>query len=577
MYTLTTSDATLHSAATSGPAPAPERSSLGSPFGELTPVQSAVLDTVADVVAARLCNRVGDSAGKLPMIVHVDGPGRTTLFDRISSRLEQKDRPRGVRGGWMVVRFDGWQYQRVSPPWWWMIKQLDKGLCARDGWRKHTWRDWSWRLGKLLADLRRILPLIVAAAALVVLAWGLSGQHALLTTFRWTATALAAVTALLAFVGPGWNALRRHLLIESPAGAAAALRTSDPMQDVIERYDFLVESARAPVAILIDNLDRCRAEYVVELLEGIQTLFSGATPERHRRQVVYFVAADRGWLCDSYVKVYGEFRSATHAPGRPLGLAFLEKIFDLSLRIPTVSMALSAQPEALRNPESAPGADDIRNAVDEAQVRARLTARERLDRGRAISDGGHRGPTHVALRILAVNRLFGIEELEGCTYTENVLDELQRTIAPGHGVRNLFVAYCVERTSQLLGGHQVDSDPNAIKRLGLWTVLTLRWPCLADDLARCPFRVQALYDGVAPDGASPDLKELYNLPEMRRFCSEAMAVALDAAAIQRFTKAPYDSPGPPPVGGRAADSGSIRNGIGNAALRNASRACASAP
>jgi KAP family P-loop domain len=33
-----------------------------------------------------------------------------------------------------------------------------------------------------------------------------------------------------------------------------------------------VRSAGTSIIVLIDNLDRCRADYVVEMLEGIQTL-----------------------------------------------------------------------------------------------------------------------------------------------------------------------------------------------------------------------------------------------------------------------------------------------------------------
>jgi hypothetical protein len=82
-----------------------------------------------------------------------------------------------------------------------------------------------------------------------------------------------------------------------------------------------------PVCIFIDDLDRCRAEYVVELLAGIQTAF------RHNR-VFYVVAADRGWIRASFEASYDKFAKSVGSVGQPLGYLFLEKIFQLSMPLP---------------------------------------------------------------------------------------------------------------------------------------------------------------------------------------------------------------------------------------------------
>jgi hypothetical protein len=113
------------------------------------------------------------------------------------------------------------------------------------------------------------------------------------------------------------------------------------MADLLRRYAFLVRSARSPIIVLIDNLDRCRAEYVVEMLEGIQTILrhpQARKPMSLQRQpcplIAFVVAADRGWLCDSYLHAYKDFEHSAHEPGRPFGLMFVDKIFDLTLHIP---------------------------------------------------------------------------------------------------------------------------------------------------------------------------------------------------------------------------------------------------
>ena len=55
-----------------------------------------------------------------------------------------------------------------------------------------------------------------------------------------------AVAVVTAFVSIGYSAataLRRHLLVTSPAGAKAVLQTSDPMSELMARYRFLIESS----------------------------------------------------------------------------------------------------------------------------------------------------------------------------------------------------------------------------------------------------------------------------------------------------------------------------------------------
>ena len=87
----------------------------------------------------------------------------------------------------------------------------------------------------------------------------------------------------------------------------------------------------------------------------------------------------------------------------------------------------------------------------------------------------------------------------------------------------------------LLGGHAFDDDDAAIRRLGLWTILGLRWPLLADQLALRPAWIEHLAAGRAPDGASAEIGAVYALPEARRLGELAEAAGLDRDAVTRFT------------------------------------------
>src|SRR5207249_1044190 len=103
-------------------------------------------------------------------------------------------------------------------------------------------------------------------------------------------------------------------------------RSRDPLRLVRRRFARVIRSARHPVAIFIDDLDRCQDTYVVELLEGIQTLFI-------EEPVVFAIAADSGWLSDAYMNVYSALAKKAGEPGRPLGSLFLEKAFQHTVRL----------------------------------------------------------------------------------------------------------------------------------------------------------------------------------------------------------------------------------------------------
>ena len=517
-----------------------------------TVAEDAVLGEVSRVLVGHLEHwrnrrRHHEHGATSPVLIQIDGPGRSLFLEKVAAMLD----PEGVGardveppelGRWTVIRFDAWQYQRVAPPWWWLIKAIDQQLRARTarldgarGLRRLRRRDFRWRSKLLVDDLRVAVPPVLVAVLLAIGAWLIAGKHGILEILQWAATAVAAITAVVGVGYSAVNALRCHLLVASPAGAKAVLQTSDPMTELMERYEFLIESSGTDVAILIDNLDRCRGDYVVELLEGIQTLFKDELRETTKAMVLYIVAADRGWLCDSYLTVYDEFKESLREPGRPFGQAFLDKVFDFSLRIPTVPAATSLAAERASEHGVEAKVARIMEAGREIDVRKRLVEIERADApaGRDI------GPPNQALRRHAVRRLAALEyetASRSCPDTEDELRELAAIAEPGPEIlRHLVAGYCVQRTLLLLAGHAIDCDATAIRRLALWTILTLRWPLLTDWLRLHPDDVAALRDRSAPADLDGEIAAVFALPEATRLGELAVSYGLDADAVRRFT------------------------------------------
>src|SRR4051794_37675460 len=225
-----------------------------------------------------------------PVLLHVDGPGKSQFLDALERRLDplapstgacpHAGTPASAGDPWSAIRFDAWQHQRVAPPWWWLINALDRQLRARYRRQGPTvllrkrLLDVRFRALQLAKDLVWVLPGVLA----FLVGWRLS--HLGMGDFAKTlgslvgrlAALVGAVAASVAFGSSVLKALRRHLLSESPRSANALLRSTDPMADLVRRYRFLVRRANTPIVVLIDNLDRCQAAYVVAMLEGIQTL-----------------------------------------------------------------------------------------------------------------------------------------------------------------------------------------------------------------------------------------------------------------------------------------------------------------
>ena len=488
-----------------------------------------------------------------PVLIQLEGPGSDSLLDTLkrylvygktadehpirisdprapgnSRRQSKRDR---AHPAWTVIRFDAWRYQRIAPPWWWLVtsidKQLRKEFVQRGRWVASRKRllDYRWRLLRLFEDLLPAVPLVVLVAGL----WLVSGRLSMGDFLKWAAALIGGLTTLGAALWSITNVIRR-LFVASPANLGATLRTSDPMADLRTRYSYLIRSAESAVLLLIDNLDRCRADYVVELLEGIQTLLASPDVGTEDPPVVaVIVPAARAWLCDSYLQIYKEFQDAMAEPGRPFGLKFVDRVFDVTLRLPRVASDASHDrsrgccSEVLTQMEEADG---------EIAVRKLLAAAEH-------EDDSSNFEILPELRLKAVEQIgdleiFGAGDL--CSDTESDLNELIEHLALEPDVaKHVLTSYCVQRTRQLLGGHRIDDDPNAIHRLGLWTILDLRWPLVSRYLARHADDIKLLGRLKAPQDAPDDIKDVFINSEAALLINPWTGVELTPDAVRQFS------------------------------------------
>lgn len=442
--------------------------------------------------------------------VHLYGPwgaGKSTLLNFLRAELQRKpeDAAQSARaqGRWLVAEFNAWRHQHIHPPWWALMDTIFRRTKRElRPWQQFQEYWWRFNTGRV--------PYLIGIA---VLAWILVLGVSLFTPETdnltdmmafWAANA-DSVGSILAVMITIWTivyAANRSFLMGSARAAQNYVEsTQDPMNQVKERFKTLIERLKPRrVAIFIDDLDRCQSDYVVELLEGIQTLFREA-------HVVFVVAADRRWLNACFEEVYDKLEPLVHEPGKPLGTLFLEKAFQFSASVPgmpgdfkkeywqtliqikggevegNLQAARQKAKEMMAKTESE---GEIMHAVDRSQDRSFLEQR--------------------AIREEAVRRLAFPHIVER---TEHVLKPLDQLLDPNpRAMKRLVNAYSVNRALAMLAHVDIERD-----QLALWTILTMRWPKLADYLEEHPESV-ALIGQQDIDGVDETVTDLFSDDEV---------------------------------------------------------------
>ncbi|MEU8175545.1 P-loop NTPase fold protein [Microbispora hainanensis] len=480
-------------------------------------------------VLARQLRHARTETPDASFLVHVDGSwgtGKSTLLKLLARELH---------GDSIVAVFDTWRHVRIEPPWWALLVTIRKAVVQH----KPRWRRPLFLLRELLARVRRdgapqmLSGLLLVGAAIVAAFLFRAG----LITPGGIEPAFKTVTTVVGAAGALWTA---GILVSRYAmwGSARRARTfeqshTDPMNDVAEHIAWLVRHAGRPIVVLVEDLDRCNADYVVNFLDSVQTLVRDV-PEHLRRSVrrppdchapSFVVAMDGAWLRCAYENAYETFKSAVAEPGRPIGYLFLDKLFQLSVPMPRIGGAgrdlyfgrlLGVSVE---QPPS-PAADRVRAALtasgDEIEVLETLAKADPQVREIVAAQ--------------AVERILdaGVQDV-----SRHALAKFSRLLHSNPRAMKRFVnTYTVLRAVRVLEGSVVPTDA-----LALWTLLRIRWPELADHLESHPEAVDQIMEGSdAQDlpeslrdlAASEDLHEVLCgvpgvtlTPDMIRACSGA--------------------------------------------------------
>ena len=344
---------------------------------------------------------------------------------------------------------------------------------------------------------------------------------------------LAAVVA----TGGAILAGSRSLVFGSNFAAQSYMQLrTDPFSPIMKLFQRLVTAIRRPLAVFIDDLDRCEGTYVIALLEGIQTLFRTAP-------VAYVVAADRKWICSSFEQKYGDFKKTIGEPGRPLGYLFLDKVFQVSASVPRLSDKMrqaywdgllvtgvsrgSGEAEVARRQAEDEAIDVVKNDHTYEQLNARIQAAQDPVAEQALRAAAAKQITSPAAARVTEHRLKRFADL---------------VEANPRSMKRLVNAYGLHQAAHFLEGRSV--APEALIR---WTILELRWPLLAEYLATSPETLRPVTDANSVNAQLPkEIAALLTDEGVRRVLgvdTTPEATALDEQTVRQIVGT--TSPRPP--------------------------------
>lgn len=402
------------------------------------------------------------------------GSGKTSILNFLRGCLlaQKATGPdkQTVDPAWVVIDYNAWRNQAMGPAWWTLMEALYRqsrkqlgGWWTEDG-QRVILLDRLWRLRSSYAPY--VLTAVLSITFLLLMMWvwhdRLFGEEKawLNDGFKLVVSVVGLVAAVFAF-GHSYP-------IGSARTAKSYLELSrDPLNPLIKRYGELVEDIGRPVAVFIDDLDRCNAAFVVELLQTIQTLF-------RQTRVLYVVAADRDWVCASYQQIYSTFNQSIGEPGKSLGHLFVEKVFQLSVEVPRLSDSDRDRfwDELIKSNLSTPKVEqaDVDAAIKEIEgAKTEAGIIEVVNRYRDNPNVGGVIGAHAFRQMQAAP-----VEQERKHFLAKYAEHLE---ANPRAMKRLLNAYGFRRGFDIQS--RKPSDPDALVR---WTILENRWPMLADYL-----------------------------------------------------------------------------------------------
>jgi len=420
------------------------------------------------------------------------GSGKTTLLNLMDNGFKCK-KPEiakelnnpilDIKGDWVTVWFNAWQNQHVSPAWLPLINKIFKESTSKlikqyrkifKGIRIILWEKiWRFSYGKTWP----LIAFIISLSALVFIIFQAISNDFGTENIEKYAKVLASIFSVVGSVWAGALIFGKSLVSGSADSANLFLqRAIDPLDKIKNHFKKLIDKfdkSKIPIIVFIDDMDRCKPDYVVELFESLQTIFT-------HRNLFFVIAADRRWLYTSFETVFDDFTDKIVESGKRLGYLFLEKAIQTSVTIPRMSDDfMRSYLDYLHNYMP----DKNKEIIATAREKARSSLSKIKDDSSLIKQMSRFKDDPVMFQAF---REFAIEKSATKDITvasEYFLRKFSPLFEPNPRAMKRYVnAYNIYKTLAYTVDYELIKTEDDKKCFALWTILSLRWPKLAEIL-----------------------------------------------------------------------------------------------
>ncbi|HBU98910.1 KAP family P-loop NTPase fold protein [Thalassospira lucentensis] len=306
------------------------------------------------------------AADKAAFVLHIDSPwggGKTTFANFLARMLNptdhnedpdeegslfneriRKQRKKWSRAwqrrDWITVKFNAWEHQHITPPWWNFYTVIQQSVLSRLSCRyRENVREWGWRVCTPSFLIQLVLIVLVAVIATYFLQADWLADNENLKKILSLVLGGGAATATVGVIKKRMDAV---IQMACSSNDAENIGVTDPIKRFRDHFHDLARrcgrgdfaqlgkpATETPLLIVIDDLDRCEPEYVVVLLRGLLTIFNSP-------YVIYVLLGDKDWIDTAFAKFHSDMEKSI-APGDVgFGARFTEKAIQMSFLLPSM-------------------------------------------------------------------------------------------------------------------------------------------------------------------------------------------------------------------------------------------------
>lgn len=510
------------------------------------------------------------------------------LAQAFVSDFARNDDPRWepARRPWIIARHNAWRDQTSQPPWWQIFRSVYGAIVQalmgdlRRAVGRFELKTAAGKLRDLLGVvglrtvhtfgnskvktqviLMALLALLLAAVwnnplFKTIVARGLAGEagggltlNLLLSILGIGGVSIAALfTALSQSLAPDLDFTAEHKQI----GVA------DPIGRFRKMFDRVLRTARRPVLLIVDDIDRCEPQAVVDILRGLQTIVRSP-------RLFVLVLGDRAWIETAHELSHDKLANLSFGAEAKLGARFVEKVFPLSFRLPAIRPETRDAYTRATLGGGAPGAKAAADAPEpEVQalqgfentlhdILARNLPVGRREELIAAAKREAEGVDDKALDQIASRKLVAASGSDTGHQEEisNILGQLAESLPNNpRQIKRIMNAFSIyESVGRLYFNYQLTEQSGregAVRaerwrQLAIWVTLSTEWPETWRAIARRPEILDIAYGEAKDDTAFLDSLEPGE--------EAAVTGALKRMRKSRSLRALLDRAGPAPRGG----------------------------